>query len=303
MATYNGEKYIAEQIDSILNQSFKEWVVYIRDDGSKDNTVSIIKEYIEKYPDKIFLIEDNKKGLGAKLNFAELLKYSKNQYTMFCDQDDFWLEDKIETTLNEMKNMEDKYGKIAPILVHTDLQVVDGDLNMLDQSLWDYIYIDARRNSINYLMVQNTVTGCTVMINKALKNITNNIPQKAIMHDHWLAIVASVFGQIGIVDKPTMLYRQHGSNEVGAKKISWLERIKRKFKNSKEPFNRLNNEITQMEAFYEMFESELYDENKELILDFINLKHYNAIKRKYKMMKNKYYVKAMLDRIKNLVFI
>ena len=95
MATYNGGKYIAEQIDSILNQNYNDWKLYIRDDGSKDNTVNIVKEYIEKYPDKIILIEDGRRNLGPKLNFGELLKISKSEYCMFCDHDDVWMEDKV----------------------------------------------------------------------------------------------------------------------------------------------------------------------------------------------------------------
>jgi glycosyltransferase involved in cell wall biosynthesis len=106
MATYNGEKYIRQQLDSILSQTYEQWLLYIRDDGSTDNTVEIINNYIKKYPDKIILINDEKKGLGAKLNFGETMKFSKNDYTMFVDQDDVWMNYKISKSLDIMEKQE-----------------------------------------------------------------------------------------------------------------------------------------------------------------------------------------------------
>ena len=144
MATYNGGKYISEQINSILNQTYKEWTLYIRDDGSKDNTVDIIDDYCKKYPGKIIRIKDDKLGLGAKLNFSELMKYSKSNYCMFADQDDVWLNTKIEDTMNKMIEAENIHGKETPILVHTDLKVVDGNLNI--------ILVLVKENAVQYVI-------------------------------------------------------------------------------------------------------------------------------------------------------
>lgn len=109
MATYNGEKYISEQLESIIGQDFKDWKLFIRDDGSKDNTIHIIDNYMKKFPDKIELIDNYNRNLGVKLNFGELMKRSKNQYCMFSDQDDVWLPNKISITLNKMKELEKVY--------------------------------------------------------------------------------------------------------------------------------------------------------------------------------------------------
>ena len=115
MATYNGEEFIREQINSILNQTYKNWKLIIHDDGSTDNTVDIIKEYTKKYPNKIILIEDNIKCNGAKENFSHLIKIAyKNfnfDYILFSDQDDIWLPNKIEVSLSKIQEMENKFGK------------------------------------------------------------------------------------------------------------------------------------------------------------------------------------------------
>ena len=134
MATYNGELYLEEQIKSIIKQSYKNWILYIRDDGSKDNTLKIINRYTYKYPDKIKLIADDRGNLGSNMNFKELMQYSKNEYCMFCDQDDVWLEDKIKLSLDKIKKLENKYGKNTPILVHTDLKVVNEKLDEISES-------------------------------------------------------------------------------------------------------------------------------------------------------------------------
>lgn len=215
MGTYNGEKYLSNQIESLLNQSYKNWKLIIRDDGSTDNTIKIILKYIEKYPNKITIIQDNKKGLGPKDNFLELLKYSNEDYIMFCDQDDIWLPHKIKVSLEKIMDIEEN----KPALVHSDLKVVDENLNIISKSFWKYANIDYKIQNTNRLIVQNNVTGCTVIINRKLKNlVVGKFFNRSIMHDWVIAIVASLFGKIEYIEDQTILYRQHGSNKIGAKK-------------------------------------------------------------------------------------
>lgn len=293
MATYNGEKYIAEQIDSILNQNYEDWKLYIRDDGSNDKTLEIIKKYIYNYPEKIILIEDSKKNLGVKLNFTELMKYSESDYCMFCDQDDVWLKDKITLTLNNMIDMESKYGKDTPILVHTDLKVVDTKLNILNESFWNFININPTRNNLNQLLVENTVTGCTAMINKSLRILSSDIPNECVMHDWWLAIIASTMGKICVVNDATILYRQHLNNQIGARRKSVLE----KFKNTKIDFN--NNQV---KVFLDMYDLKLSNEQKEILHKFFMLDKANFIKRRYIFLKNKYFWNNKVRNIKVFLF-
>lgn len=219
LASYNGEKYIAEQIDSILSQTYEDWFLYIKDDCSTDNTVNIIRGYEKRYKDKIKVILSDKPSGSAKNNFFSMLQYSKSDYIMTCDQDDVWFPGKIEITYNKMKQAENR-DKDIPILVHTDLSVVDENLNTLCDSLFKMQNLDSNRDKLNHLLVQNIVTGCTVMVNRSLLDYIEKLPTHAIMHDWWMALVASALGKIIFVGEQTVLYRQHDDNDVGAKQVN-----------------------------------------------------------------------------------
>ena len=136
MSTYNGERYLREQIDSLLSQTNKDWILYIRDDGSTDGTVLIVKEYEREYPYKIVLLEDGLGNLGSGCSFMQLLSSVNSDYYMFCDQDDVWLSDKIEKTYLKLRTMESEdIGK--SVVVFTDLYIVDKSLNIISNSLWE----------------------------------------------------------------------------------------------------------------------------------------------------------------------
>ena len=219
LATYNGQAYLREQIDSILAQSNHDWQLLIRDDASDDNTLSIIKDYVAKYSDKVKLIEDNSGHLGASLNFQRLLENSIAEYIMFSDQDDVWLPNKIEVTLNLMKATEKEYPN-KPILVHTDLRVVDFQLKTIAKSAWRYQgTLPETGNDLNKVMLQNVATGCTIMINRKAKAVSLPIPKEAVMHDWWIVINVAKHGKIVYVPDQLVLYRQHPNNAVGAKKV------------------------------------------------------------------------------------
>lgn len=218
LATYNGEKYLKEQIDSLLNQSYTDWKLLIRDDLSNDNTLSIISEYIKKYPNKIKRYESEKR-LRPCQSFNYLLQQSKSEYIMFCDQDDIWLPNKIELSLKKIKELEEKKNKGIPILVHTDLKVIDSNNKIIAESFWQLLGLNPEQKSIKDLLGTNFVTGNTVIINRKLKDKIGNIPLNANMHDWWLALVATEFGIVSYLNKTTILYRQHDLNSVGAKGV------------------------------------------------------------------------------------
>jgi glycosyltransferase involved in cell wall biosynthesis len=218
LATYNGEKYLTQQIDSIITQTYKDWQLLIRDDLSTDNTVNIIKNYTCKYPDKIRLIEDNKRHLGLAQNFGTLLKLAQSEYIMFCDQDDIWLPNKIELTLNTMKAAGQTWPN-TPLLVHTDLKVVDETLMPIAESFWKLHRISPESDcQLKKIIYRNIVTGCTVMINKKAKEISMPFPPEARIHDWWIALNVVKYGKIIHIAMPTVLYRQHIANLIGAKK-------------------------------------------------------------------------------------
>ncbi len=212
MAAYNGEKYIAEQIESILSQTVKDWRLIICDDCSQDATAEIIKKYRYKNKDRILLYENEKNSGSSKTNFFSLIKKSDADYIFTCDQDDIWKPDKLEKTLRAFED------KSIPTLVHTDLTVVDENGKRLSDSMIRSQHIDVRRDKLNQLIVQNIVTGCTMAINRSLADILRE-PDVIPVHDWWIAATASIYGQIKFIDEPTMLYRQHDSNQCGAQNM------------------------------------------------------------------------------------
>lgn len=227
MATYNGEKYICQQIDSILSQTCKDWELYIHDDGSTDNTIAAVESYVEKYPDKIHLIDGKSTG-GAKYNFFYLFGQVEAPYYMTCDQDDVWLDKKIELTYDKMLTIENKAD--VPCLVYTELRVVDSELNTIADTMSEYQSLDCHKRTINQFILQNSVTGCTMMVNMALRDKMLHITDidNTIMHDWWAALVAAQFGKTAFIDEPTILYRQHGDNSLGALGINKLSYIVRR---------------------------------------------------------------------------
>lgn len=217
LASYNGDKYIEEQLKSLLKQTATNWTCYIHDDGSTDYTRKIIERYSKNYPDK-FVVLEGASTKGAKYNFIYLFSQVEAPIYMCCDQDDIWIKDKIRISLDEINLIEKKFGKTLPILTFTDLIVVDSKMNEIAPSMNSYQGIDCSQLSINRLMVDNVVTGCTMTVNRSLRDMLIRVEDvtNIIMHDWYSALIASKFGVIKYIKTPTVLYRQHGSNEVGA---------------------------------------------------------------------------------------
>lgn len=216
LSTYNSSLYLKEQLDSLLLQSNQKWDLFIRDDGSTDNTLDIIAQYSKKYSN-IHLIKDLNIGLGPRDSFLYLLQFVKAEYYMFCDHDDVWLPNKVDVTLNRMKILSSKYSD-KPILICSDLCVVDSNLNIISDSLWHLCKVSPAilcRN-YKYLSVCNFVTGCTMMINNAVKECVFPYPAVAPMHDFYIALKVARVGIIDYISKPLILYRQHGANSIGA---------------------------------------------------------------------------------------
>lgn len=262
LSTYNGSKYLKNQLDSLFAQTYKDFEIVARDDGSSDDTVEMLSSYNVK-------VLNTGENLGAKMSFAALLEYAVNnsasEYFMFCDQDDVWSTDKIEKTLAKMQEMKQQFGDI-PLLVHTDLEVVDESLNTINDSFMNFQKINPIKNNFHNLLIQNTITGCTVMINRKLAQMCLPIPSGAIMHDWWLGLVASKFGKIGYLPEPTIKYRQHSSNAVGAKGFDVRFVLKSLFKKIS-----LSGNINQAKAFLKQFENELDDETIKMLQEFSTL--------------------------------
>ena len=215
LATYNGEKYLREQLDSLLAQDFDDFACFIHDDDSTDNTREIIAEYCNTYPETFIEIKEQRTGeKGARDNFLFLLKKVEADYYMYCDQDDVWLPKKISKTFSVI--MKHTIGK--PACVYTDLKVVDQKLNIISNSYFSYRSLDPWRNSYKTLLIISICTGCTMMLNRMLRDEVLKLKCNSYIHMHDIdtAITAALLGDIEFLDEPTILYRQHNDNNVGA---------------------------------------------------------------------------------------
>ena len=293
LGTYNGAIFLSEQIDSIINQSFTDWKLIIRDDGSTDGTTEILLDYQSKYPKKITVLEHGHENIGVILNFSKLLEASNAPYIMFCDQDDIWLAEKVELTLKEMLTIE-KSNPNIPLLVHTDLKVVNTSLDILSNSYWSYQGINPDYDTFNRLLIQNVITGCTVMINRKLATLALPIPNEVIMHDWWLGLVASSFGQIHHLNTPTILYRQHDNNDTGATSFN-LNTILTQLQNLSKV--NLHKYILQAKPLLSRYETILNSEQKEILEAFIDIEKQSWIKGKLTLVKYKI---LKQDMIRNL---
>lgn len=271
MAVYNGGDFLAEQIESILGQSVGGWHLYICDDGSKDKSFRIASEYAEKYPDLITVSRNEVPTGSACGNFMGMLRKSSAEYVMFSDQDDFWLPDKIKLTLKKMRELEVMYPA-SPILVHTELEIVDRELNVTALAFTKFQGLDPRKKSLNRLLCQNNITGCTVMMNRALADIIKDTPaEKMLMHDWWAGLAAAAFGQIGFVDTPTVKYRQHGGNQVGAVRNNNASGIVHIIKKKEQTKKRLEATYIQAEKFFECYSSRLDIRGRNVLEKYRNI--------------------------------
>lgn len=226
MSTYNGEKYLEEQIDSLLRQTYKDWILYIRDDGSKDRTIEIIGNYSAKYPDRICVVQDEKGNLGAGISFMHLLETIDANYYMFCDQDDVWLSDKIEKTYVKMQDMIKSYGEKEPLAVFTDLCVVDQNLSPIYQSLWKSNNRNPEDAKHFYRAIVNrqAFLGCTMLMNKEVKKVVlpiNDFVTREGQHDNWIMFILAKRGKIDYVNEPLIYYRQHSGNLTGYESLTF----------------------------------------------------------------------------------
>ncbi|MBF0786587.1 glycosyltransferase family 2 protein [Streptococcus sp. 19428wC2_LYSM12] len=217
LSTYNGEQFLAQQIESIQAQTFTDWNLLIRDDGSTDGTTDVIRQFMAKDERIRWINEEHIENLGVIKSFHALVQYEEADVYFFSDQDDIWLPEKLQLALDEA----DLYLPEVPLMIYTDLKVVDQNLQVVQESM-----IRSQSDHANTELVEelteNTVTGGVSMVNHALVQLWNET-DAILMHDWYLALLASAFGKLVYIDVATELYRQHGNNVLGAR--TWSKRM------------------------------------------------------------------------------
>lgn len=209
IATYNGEKYLDQQIQSVLGQTLKPDEIIVCDDCSTDGTVSILEKYRQQGQLNYFV---NASNLGVIENFKKGVSLARpGNYIALCDQDDEWMPDKLERSAALLKTFDEPE---IPCMVYSDLCLVNEDMSVLNPSLWNEVGQQERyRHNLQTLLFNQFVNGCTTIMNPALRALFDTIPNNVrFHHDDWIAVAAFAFGRVESISEPTVLYRKHSNN-------------------------------------------------------------------------------------------
>ncbi|MEO1994424.1 MAG: glycosyltransferase family 2 protein [Planctomycetaceae bacterium] len=219
LATHNGQGFLEPLLESICNQTLRSWTLLASDDASDDRTRSILQRWSAR-DTRIRILPAGPSRLGVLTNFGRLLECARaegHREIALADQDDVWLRDKLEQQVYRLRYEQLNLPPRTPVLVHTDLAVVDRRLHVLHPSLRNFAALEPhRRCSLKSLLMHNCVTGCSTMFNQSLLDLALPLPATAVMHDWWLALCAAGSGRIAYIPSPTVLYRQHEHNVLGA---------------------------------------------------------------------------------------
>lgn len=276
LASFNGEKYIEMQLESIFMQGYQDFKLYIADDKSTDNTIRIIKIFQEHFPGRIVLIVNNKR-LGVVKNFETLLYHCKEKYIAISDQDDIWERDKLTLQMRAMLKLE-KESKAC--LVHSNLSMIDENSEITAKSYFGFRgYKLNDEKDLGHILGPCGVMGNTLLINRELCNQALPFPDKLEVHDYWLAIIAELYGKRKTLEESLVKYRIHNNNVSNSKQSiqsshidkRWLTwDIKLPYLESKRHFIMLD-----------LLKKEMKREDRETIETFY--KYLTFRKNKYKM--------------------
>ncbi len=285
MATYQGERYLASQIDSIIKNTNQNIELHIFDDGSTDNTFAIAEKYAGRFPEKIYATR-NAKNRGVVHNFLEATISLEADYYMYCDQDDVWLPEKIQKTMDYMKRQEEACtSENPPVVVFSDAIVTDADLAETAPSFQRQSGYATSALDLPHLLMENKLIGCTMMFNRAARDrlVQGKIPPAIRMHDWWLALIGAAFGTVAYLDEPLLLYRQHEHNVVGgSSKGSYLKDRASHLRRNREA---LYATMAQASSFLSAYENELSPEKAKILRLFAELPEKNWLARRFYIIK------------------
>lgn len=310
MAAFEGERYIGQQLDSILTQTVPDIRIIISDDGSRDGTRKILEQYERWYPGQIVLKHRARDGAHADregrippmaMNFFWLLSQAEGDYILFSDQDDVWENHKVRTLLGRMRELERELGKGHPILVHSDMEVTDENLEVISHSFFHYQRCRPNRTAFSKVLVENPVTGGAVMINRALAVLVDRVPGQCLMHDWWIALAASCFGTISCVRQPLYQYRQHGGNAMGACRTGGVEDVARRLGRRSAVEDNYRKLFGQAAAFGAMYAKRMSREQKRTLKAFLALPAQSPGERLCSIIRNRFYKSSLIQTLAQCV--
>jgi len=280
MTTYNGEKYLEQQIISILNQTLKPTQFVVCDDGSTDNTIAILEKY-KQQQQLDYIVNSNRLGLIDNFKKAVSLATTDNCIAL-SDQDDEWIPDKLEKSAALLTTIDSTQ---YPCMVYTDLLFVDENENILNNSFRNELGQDKYEHNLQTLLFGNFVNGCTVLMNPALSKLFADIPNNVrLNHDGWMALAAFTFGKGVNIDEPLVRYRKHNSNlsiAAGTKpRNRYISTIYQLIDAIKGKDSFLEPQFETVKRFYNKYASEMPAEKKQYFEAFLKLEGKSYIYKK-----------------------
>lgn len=301
LSSYNGVNFIIEQLDSIIDEDFNI-SFYLRDDCSQDSTVELVNKW---FSDKknIKYFEKYGQNCGPSGSFSKLLQAVGEKYIFLSDQDDVWLPGRVQKLLGKMKELELSCGVDTPLLIFSDAKVVNSKLDTICDSFWTYENNHpSGRLELNRLLIQSFAPGCTMLINKELAKLATPIPEGVIMHDWWLLLVALSLGRVAYIDEPTLAYRQHGGNSIGAKRINLFSASKT-MRSIKLANTTIRKTTMQAGLFLDRYRPLLSNEQIKILKTYSTLYEYGPIKRRLLLIKYKFFKSSFVRNVGLFLFV
>ena len=300
LCTYNGARFLPDLLHSLSKQTLAPDELIICDDASSDSTVSCIENSLpyQSLPGKVI---ENKTRIGVLNNYSKAISMCTGDYIALCDQDDIWIPNKLELKMQRMKDAESAFGTKMPLLVHSDLSVIDLSGKVISKSFFRNRKLKHNfEDPLKVLLAQNFVTGCTILINRPLAELALPIPENAVQHDWWLALFAAAKGKIIFEPSPTVFYRLHDKNVIGPKGFYTWENITRVVK-LKDLEQKLGNIVKQNDIFKERL-TYFSDQSQlvELLEDYLRALHRGGVAAVIKSLK---YGVKMIGLIRHTLFI
>ena len=280
LASFNGSAYLPALLDSLRSQTDPDFTVLMQDDGSSDGTERLLGE-VSAEDSRFTFGNEQGKHLGAAGNFLSLIRQTDADCCLLCDQDDIWEPEKVSVLKQSLLDLEKQYGSDTPLLVHSDCALMGRNGERIADSFFHHQGWDPAAVGLPRLLVQNNVTGCTLIMNKALRNLISAHPpaRDLFMHDWFIALTAASFGRISFVSRSLTRYRQHEGNVVGASSRGILRRGFAALRNREDAKRRIFLTYTHAEAFRKTFQDDLPDAARNTVDAYLSTQHMRKIPR------------------------
>lgn len=297
LAAYNGVPWLEEQLDSLSRQDDACFWVLLQDDGSSDETPAMLQARCGQ-DDRFHMAAEQGQHLGAIQNFLSLMRQSDAPYSALCDQDDVWLPHRLSACRAAMERAEREAGAETPVLVHSDARVTDEKGHVLHESFFAHQGWDSAATTLKRLLVQNNVTGCTTLMNAALRKQVCDLAagQALYMHDWFIALTAAAMGRVVFVHEPLVCYRQHGTNVMGASAESEMRRGMRMLGSVQRGRDRIQLTYDHTRMFASAVDAAIPAESREVLRRYLETQRMGKLRRVWTVQREGYTMQSLVTR-------